>query len=92
MAMVRHPSVRRRPSTILKIFSSETALPIKAKLHVEHPLEGGTKAYINSPDHMTKIAAMPIYMVKNIKKSSSLEPVDRFQRNLLCSIGDSDPS
>ena len=27
-----HPS-----STISKIFSSETALPIKAKLHVEHP-------------------------------------------------------
>ena len=30
--------VRRRPSsTISKIFSSETAWPIKAKLHVEHP-------------------------------------------------------
>ena len=31
---------RRRPSssfTISKIFSSETAWPIKAKLHVEHP-------------------------------------------------------
>ena len=38
---VRRPSsvVRRRPSsfTISKIFSSETAWPIKAKLHVEHP-------------------------------------------------------
>ena len=41
-------SVRRRPSTISKIISSETARPIKAKLHVQHPLEGGggTKVYI----------------------------------------------
>ena len=30
-------SVRRPSSTISKIFSSETAWPIKAKLHVEHP-------------------------------------------------------
>ena len=31
------PSVRRPSSTISKIFSSETAWPIKAKLQVEHP-------------------------------------------------------
>ena len=56
---VRPTSVR--PSfTISKIFSSETAWPIKAKLHVEHPLEGGTKVYINGPGHMTKMAAMAI--------------------------------
>ena len=40
-SVVRRPSVRRpsvRPSfTFSKIFSSETAWPIKAKLHVEHP-------------------------------------------------------
>ena len=30
-------SVVRQLSTISKIFSSETARPIKAKLHVEHP-------------------------------------------------------
>ena len=61
---VRRPSsvvVRRRPSfTISKIFSSETAWPIKAKLHVEHPWEGGTKVYINGLGHMTKMAAMAI--------------------------------
>ena len=34
--------------------------------------------------------ATPIYG-KNLKKSSS-EPVDRFSRNLVCSIGDSNPS
>ena len=58
MAMLRRPSVR--PSTISKIFSSETAGPIKAKLNVEHPYEGGTKVCINGPGHMTKMAAMAI--------------------------------
>ena len=52
---------RRRRQQCLKIFSSETALPIKAKLYVEPPCEGGTKVYINGPGHMTKMAAMPIY-------------------------------
>ena len=85
MAMIRRPSVvrpsvvvrRRRPSTISKIFSSETTGPIKAKLHVEHPQEGGTKVYINGPGHMTKMAAMPIYG-KNHKKiffSGTGEPI-----------------
>ena len=37
--------------------------------------------YINDPGHMTKMAAMPIYG-KNLPKSSSLEPMDRFQQNL----------
>ena len=45
----------------LNIFSSETALPIKAKFYVEPPWEGGTKVYINGPGHVTKMAAMPIY-------------------------------
>ena len=43
--------------------------------------------YINNLGHMTKMAAMPIY-VKNTSKSSS-EPVDRFQRKLALSIDDS---
>ena len=34
--VVRRPSIRR-PSTISKIFISETAWPIKAKLHVQYP-------------------------------------------------------
>ena len=33
------------------------------------------KIYINDFDHMTNMAAMPIYD-KNIKKSSSPEPMD----------------
>ena len=31
------------------------------------------------------------YMVKTLQKSSSQEPVDRFPRNFVCSIGDSSP-
>ena len=41
---------------------------------MEPPWEGGTKVCINSPGHMTKMTAMPIYG-KNLKKSSSPEPV-----------------
>ena len=33
------------------------------------------KIYTNEFGHMTKMAAMPIYG-KNLKKSSSLEPID----------------
>ena len=51
----------RHRQQCLNIFSSETPLPIKAKLYVEPPWEGGTKVYINGPGHMTKMAAMPIY-------------------------------
>ena len=62
--MVWGPSssvVVRRLSTISNIFSSETAWPIKAKFYVEPRWEGGMKVYINDLDHMTKMAAMPIY-------------------------------
>ena len=51
----------RRHQQCLNIFSSETALTIKAKLYVESPWEGGTKVYINGPGHMTNMATMPIY-------------------------------
>ena len=53
--------VRCRRQQCLNIFSSETALPVKAKFYLEPPLEGGTKVYINGPGHLTKMAAMPIY-------------------------------
>ena len=45
---------------IFKHLLPETAKPIKAKLHVEHPWEGGMKVYINGQGHMTKMAAMAI--------------------------------
>ena len=56
---VVRPSVRRPHFS--KIFSSETAWPIKAKFYMKHLWEGGTNVYINNPGHMTKMAAMPIY-------------------------------
>ena len=56
----------RRRQQCLNIFSSETALPIKAKFYVDPPWEGGTKVCINGPGRMTKMAACP-YMVKTFK-------------------------
>ena len=44
----------------LKVFSSETSWPIKAKFHVEPPWEGETEVYIDGPGHMTKMATTPI--------------------------------
>ena len=58
------PSVRLsavRPSTFSNIFSSETTGPIKLKFYMETPRDPGTKVCSNGPDHMTKMAAMPIY-------------------------------
>ena len=43
------------------------------------------KIYTNELSHMTNMAAMPIYD-KNLKKSSSPEPIDRWPWNLVCSI------
>ena len=64
-----------RLSTFSNIFS-ETTGPIEDKFHVEPPWDGGSKVCSNSPVHMTKMAAMPIYG-KNLKKSSSPEPKGR---------------
>ena len=63
-------------STFSNIFSSETSGPIEAKFYMDSPWDGGTKVCSNGPDHLTKMAAMPIY-VKNLKKSSSPEPKGR---------------
>ena len=43
------------------------------------------KIYTNGLGQITNMAAMPIYG-KNLKKSSSLEPIDRWPWNLVCSI------
>ena len=50
----------------LNIFSTETTGPIKVKFHTEPPWDGRTRVCSNGPDHMTKVAAMPIYG-KNLK-------------------------
>ena len=64
----RHRCCCRRPP-FSNVFSSETAWPIKAKFYVKPPWEG-TKVYLNSPGHMTKMAARPID-VKNLNTSST---------------------
>ena len=45
----------------------------------------GMKIYTNELGHMTNMAAMPIYG-KNLKKSSSPEPIDPWPWNFVCSI------
>ena len=79
MGRLRPPSVRpsvRRPSTISNDFSSETTESIATKFNTRPPGPLGTKSCSNSLGHMTKMAAMPIYG-KNLKKSSSPEPLNR---------------
>ena len=43
------------------------------------------KIYTNELGHMTNMAVMPIYC-KNLNKSSSPEPIDRWPWNFVCSI------
>ena len=65
-----------RPSTISNDFSSETTGPIATKFNIQPPGPLGKKNCSNGLGHMTNMAAMPIYG-KNLKKSSSPEPLDR---------------
>ena len=44
------------------IFFSKTTWSINAKFHVKPPWKVGKKVYINGAGHMTKMAAMPIYV------------------------------
>ena len=52
---------RHSDSTFSNFFSLETARPIEAKFHVDHPWDEGKKILSNGPGHMTKMAVMPIY-------------------------------
>ena len=47
--------------TFSNFFSLETDMPIDTKFHVAPPWDGGIKVCSNGPDHMTNMAAMPIY-------------------------------
>ena len=71
--MVRPSLVR--PSTISNDFS-ETTGPIATRFHIQPPGPLGKKSCSNGLGHMTNMAAMLIYG-KNLKKSSSLEPIDQ---------------
>ena len=71
-----HPSVVHLPSTISNDFSSETTGSIATKFHIQPPGPLGKKNSSNGLGYMTNMAAMPIYG-KNLKQSSSPEPLDR---------------
>ena len=49
------------------------------------------KYYLHDAGHMTKMATMPIYGKNPSKNLPTFEPVERFPRNLVCSIWDSSP-
>ena len=75
MGRLRRPSVVRL-STISNDFSSETTGPIATKFRIQPPGPLGKKSCSNDRGHMINMAAMPIYG-KNLKKSSSPEPIDQ---------------
>ena len=56
---------RRRPHSS-EVFFSETTGPIKVKFHMKPPWDRETEVWLNFPDHMTTMAAMPIYEKKHI--------------------------
>ena len=58
-------------------FFSKTVGQFGIKVHMKALRGIGMKIYINELSHMTNMAAMPIYG-KNLKKSSSPEPIDRW--------------
>ena len=45
---------------VSNIFSKATG-PIVTKFHIKLPLAEGTKLCLNSPCHMTNMAAMPVH-------------------------------
>ena len=57
-------------------FSSKTVGQFGTKVHMKACGGIEMKIYINELGHMTNMAAMPIYG-KNLKKSSSPEPIDQ---------------
>ena len=61
----------------------ETAWPIKAKLYMDHPWEGGKKVYIIGHGHMTKMAAMAI----NKKKKPLQIFFSRTRRPMILKLG-----
>ena len=67
------------------LFFSKTVGSFGTKIHMKAWGRIGMKIYTNELGHMTNMATMPIYG-KNLKKSSSPEPIDPWPWNLVCSI------
>ena len=73
------------PGWKLKLVFLRNSWVIWNQIHVKAHGKMGMKIYTIELGHMTKIATMPIYG-KNLKKSSSAEPIDRWPWNLVSSI------
>ena len=43
---------------------------------MEPPWDGGTKGCSNGPGHMTKMAAMPIYTLKNLLQNQKADDLE----------------
>ena len=69
---------------IIKIVFLESSGPFSAKFCMQAFSYEENKNKLLDVGHMTKMAAMPIY-VMNLSKYSP-EPLDRFARNFVCSI------
>ena len=67
------------------LFFSKTVGQFGTKVHMKAWRRIDMKINTNELGHMTKMATMPIYG-KNLKKSSSPEPIDQWPWNLVCSI------
>ena len=63
------------PSSVVRPQFQTTSGPIATKFHILPPGPLGKTNSSNGLGHMTNMAAMPIYS-KNLKKSSSPEPID----------------
>ena len=66
-------------------FSQKQLGNLERKIHMKAWGRKGMKIYTNELGHMTNMAAMPIYG-KNLKKSSTPEPLDPWSWKLVCSI------
>ena len=69
----------------LNLFFSKTVGWYVTKVHMKAWGRIGMIIYTNALGHITNMAAMPIHG-KNLKKSSSPEPIDQWPWNLVCSI------
>ena len=74
-------------STFSNFFSLETTGQIEGIFHVEPPWDWGTKGCSNGPGHKTNMAAMPIYMVKILKKNLLWNQKGWWLWKLVCSTG-----
>ena len=69
--------VQRSLKFQIYFFFSETLDSFETKFYRNSYSRMGFTIFTDELGHMTKMAAMPIYMVKTFKKSSSLTPIDR---------------